>query len=480
MLPSQKTKRVLSIFILAMLNVSIMLSLRTLPIVAQLGLSCLFFFAVVALFFLLPCALVSAELATGWPKSGGIYIWVREALGDRFGFFSIWMQWVHNVAWYPVILSFVAVTLAHVTYPELAENKVYILTVILGSFWGMTLLNYLGIKLSSQVSSYGVILGTILPGLFIIGLGAFWIFSDRPIFLNVSSQSLLPNFESMESLVFLAGLFLAFSGLEVSSSLAGEVKNPQKNYPRAIALAAFITFFLLVLGALSIACILPLDQINLVSGLMEALEKFLPTFGLESIFPFLGGLLIIGALAEVNSWLISPVKGLHATSLHGNLPPFFQKTNDHGTPTHLLFFQAMIVSITSLVFLFMPNISSGFWILTVLSAQSYLIMYIMMFIAGVRLRYVKPLVPRTYKIPFSNKGIWMVSCMGIGASIFAITIGFTPPEHLEVGSPLFYKLFLIIGLFIMCAIPLILYQFKKPEWFHSLAQIHAEKESEHL
>ncbi len=480
MLTPAKSRRVVSVFILALLNVSIMLSLRSLPIVAQLGLSCLFFFGIVALFFLLPCALTSAELATGWPKAGGIYIWVREALGDRLGFFSIWMQWVHNVAWYPVILSFVAVTIAHLTYPELAENKFYILTIILSSFWGMTFINYLGIKISSRVSSIGTMLGTILPGLFIVSLGAFWIFSKHPIAIDFSSQQILPSFASMDNLVFLAGLFLAFSGLEVSASLANEVKDPQKNYPKAIALAALITFVLLVLGALSIACILPVEKISLVAGLMEALEGFLPSFGLSFLFPILGALLLIGALAEVNSWLIAPIKGLHATSMHGNLPPFFQKVNTHGTPTHLLFFQASIVSISSLVFLFMPNISSGFWILTVLSSQSYLIMYITMFIAAIRLRYTKPLVHRTYKIPFSNKGIWVVGCMGMLASLFAILIGFEPPPHLDVGSPLFYKLFLLIGLFIMCIIPLILHRFKKPSWFLSVERAHEEKEMHDL
>jgi amino acid transporter len=120
-------RRVISVFMLAMLNVSIMASLRNLPLVAEYGLSAIVFFAIVALFFLIPCALVSAELATGWPKSGGIYIWIREALGDRWGFFAIWMQWVHNVAWYPVIMSFIAGTLAYIFSPSLAQNKVYIL-----------------------------------------------------------------------------------------------------------------------------------------------------------------------------------------------------------------------------------------------------------------------------------------------------------------------------------------------------------------
>ena len=461
---TNKPRRVLNVFILGMINVSMMLSLRSLPLISEFGLSSLFYFFIVAIFFLIPCALVSAELATGWPKAGGVYIWVREALGDRWGFFSIWMQWVHNVAWYPVILSFVATTLAYVIAPNLIENKFYVISVILFSFWGMTLLNYLGIKVSSWFSSLGVICGTIIPGIFIIALGVSWISGGNASQIDFKLSGLVPEFHGVGSFVFMAGLFLAFGGLEVSASLASEVNNPQRNYPRAIILAAVTTFVLLVLGALSIAVIIPSENLSLVGGLMEAFKTFLPHFHLEWLLPTLGILLIIGAIAEVNSWMISPVKGLHATAVHGNLPPFLQNLNKHGTPTHLLLFQAIIVSITSFIFLFMPSISSSFWILTALSAQSYLIMYILMFISAIRLRYTKPHVPRVYKIPFPHKGIWTASVMGIIASVFAISIGFVPPEQIEVGSKLFYVSFLVIGLIIMCTVPLFFYSLRKPSW----------------
>ena len=112
----------------------------------------------------------------------------------------------------------------------------------------------------------------------------------------------------------------------------------------------------------------------------------------------------------------------------------------------------------------MPSISSSFWILTALSAQSYLVMYILMFVSAIRLRYTKPHVPRVYKIPFPHKGIWIASILGIMSSTFAIIIGFVPPSQLHVGSILFYDSFLLIGLAIMCGIPLIFYKFRKPSW----------------
>lgn len=464
MIARSNSKRVISVFVLAMLNVSIMASLRNLPLVAELGYKMIFFFAIVAAAFLIPCALVSAELATGWTKSGGIYVWVREALGDRWGFFSIWMQWVHNVTWYPAILSFVAATLAYIISPELAENKAFIQSIVLIVFWGMTLINYFGIETSTIVSTVGVIAGTIIPGLFIISLGVIWLIMGHPTQIPFSTGALIPDFENWGNIVFLAGLFLAFSGLEVSAGYAGEVKNPQKNFPKAIMIAAGITLFLFMLGALSIAIVIPRENISLVSGLMEALKLYLSQYGLSWVLPVLAILLVVGAIAEVNSWIMGPVKALYTTSIHGNLPPFFQNLNKHGMPTHLLLFQAIIVTIVSFIILYMPTLSTSYWILTAISAQIYLIMYIFMFISAIRLRYTHPHVPRVYKIPHPHKGIWFVASLGMLASIFAIIIGFVPPTQLATGSRFVYHSFLFCGLLVMIAIPLIIYQFKKPSW----------------
>lgn len=458
------SKRVLSVFVLAMLNVSIMASLRNLPLVAEFGLSALFFFAVVALFFLVPCALISAELATTWPKEGGVYVWVREGLGDKWGFVAIWMQWVHNVAWYPAILSFVAITSTYLISPDLASSKPFVLSVILGGFWGMTFLNYLGLKTSSWFSTAGVIVGTIVPGTFIIFLGLQWLITDKPVQIPLTVEALIPSFKDLGNLSFLAGLFLAFAGLEVTASYANQVKNPKKNYPRAILLGALITFTLFMLGSLAIGIVIPKEEISLVQGVMEAFYYFLDSYQLAWLVPLMALLMIIGAVAEINSWIIGPVRGLFATAYHGNLPPFFQKVNKENVPTRLLLFQAILVSIVSLIFLYAPKISSGFWMLTALSAQSYLVMYILMFITAIKLRYSKASNTRPYSVPGGKVGMWLLGLMGISSSIFAILLSFVPPTSLNVGNPRTFVLLLSGGLFVMCALPLFIHLFKKKQW----------------
>ncbi|MGD2169979.1 MAG: amino acid permease [Chlamydiota bacterium] len=460
-----QNKRFLNVFVLAMLNMAIMSSLRNLTIVAEYGFASIFLYGVAALLFLFPAALVSAELATGWSKIGGIYIWVREAFGPRWGFFAIWMQWVHNVTWYPAILSFVAIMIAYIFNPTLAGSKAFILSVILIGFWLMTFFNFLGLKSSSILSTFGVIIGTILPGIFIIVLGAHWIIDQNPIQISFSYKSFFPDFTNVYNLVFLAGMFLAFGGLEVSAVHANEVKNPQKNYPRAILLSAVLTFFLFIFGSLSIAAVIPHEKLNLLKGVMNAFEFFLQQYNLRFLIPVIASFIIVGGIAELNTWIIGPVRGLYATSKHGDLPPFFQKLNKNKVPTRLLLFQSVIVSLASLVFLMMPTASDSFWILSALTAELYLIMYGFMFAAAIKLRYSHPHVERAYKIPYAHKGMWFVAGLGFITSVLAFFISFIPPGQLKITNIFSYELFLIGGVVIMTAIPLIIYQLKKPAWY---------------
>ncbi|MDX8431636.1 MAG: amino acid permease [Candidatus Algichlamydia australiensis] len=458
------SSRTITVPMLVLLNVSIMASLRNLPLVAEYGYSALFFFFVVGILFLVPSALVSAELATGWPKSGGIYIWVREAFGNKWGFFAIWMQWAHNLTWYPAILSFVAATLAYMMNPALADNPLFIIAIVLTSYWGMTYLNYRGIKTSGLFSSIGVVAGTILPGVFIILLAIYYVTTGNPVQIQFTAKSLIPDITRIQNLVFLGGFFLAFAGLEVSAGYAGEVHEPQKNFPKAIIIAAIIVFFLFMLGSLSVAYVIPGKEIQLVTGLMEAFKTFLDFYHLGFLLPVIGSLLILGAIAEVNAWIIGPIKALHMASLHGNLPPYFQKLNPHGVPTRLLFYQAIIVSFVSLIFLFLPSVSTSYWALTAIAAQMYLIMYVMMFIAAIRLRYARPDVPRPYKIPHPHKGIWLVASVGVLGSILGITLTCIPPSQIPTGNILLYESFIILGVLSMVALPFIFHRFKKPEW----------------
>jgi len=460
----KQARRFLNVPLLALLNLAVMTSLRNLPIVSEYGFGSSFFYLLVAVVFLFPAGLISAELATGWTRTGGVYIWVREAFGPGWGFFAIWMQWIHSVPWFPAILSFSASAFAFLIDPDLANNKLYLVICTLCGFWGFTFFNYFGLKTSSWFSAIGVICGTIIPGILLIVLGILWVAGGNPMQIEFSSSALIPPMHEIQNLVFLTGLFLAFGGLEVSAAHAREVENPQKTFPRSILIAGVVSLLLYSAGALAIAIMVPKDKISLVSGLMQAFSLFLGHFHLSWLIIPLGLMIVLGAVGELNAWIIGPIRSMHATSKHGDLPPFFQKLNKHGMPSNLLLFQGVVVTIACLVFYFMPSASSAFWILSAISVQLYLLMYILMFLAAIKLRYSHPDVPRPYRIPYRKHGIWFVGSLGVISSLFAFFMGFIPPGQLKVGSLVFYESFLIVGIFIMSLIPYLIFRFRKPDW----------------
>src|ERR1700730_163274 len=128
----------ISLFSLVLLVVAAIDSIRNLAASALFGSYLIFFFILSALIFLIPTALVAAELSAIFPEKGGVYHWVRSALGEKCGMMAIWLQWINTMVWYPTILSFIAGTAAYLINPELSQNKWYLISCILAVFWGIT------------------------------------------------------------------------------------------------------------------------------------------------------------------------------------------------------------------------------------------------------------------------------------------------------------------------------------------------------
>lgn len=445
-------KKVLSVFSLVMINVIAVDSLRTLPISAKLGLSLVSYYVIAAFAFFIPVALVAAELATAYPSTGGIYVWVREAFGKRAGFITIWLQWIYNVVWYPTILAFIAATLSYLVAPDLANNKFYLLGTVIGLFWLFTLLNCFGMRVSSIVSIVGATIGTVLPMLLIIGLALMWAIQGKPMAVDYPS-SWFPNFESLGNLSLFSAVLFGLIGMEMSAVHAEEVKNPQRDYPRALLYSTILIISTLSLGSLSIVVVVPNNNLSVVSGLIDAYSVFFTSYHMPWMTSVIAVLIILGGLSGVSAWIIGPTKGLLVSARDGSLPARFARTNKYGAPTTILFTQAIIVTILSTVFILLHSINAAYWMLSDLSAQMALLVYIIMFAAAIKLRYSKPDQPRGYTIPGGNKVMWFIAGLGTLCCISAMLVGFAPPSQIPIGNVFVFESFLVGGLVLFVLIP---------------------------
>ncbi len=321
----QHKRYALSVFSLTMITVGSVDSIRNLPATALFGSQLIVFFLIGAFFFLIPTALVSAELSSGWPVQGGVYIWVKEAFGKRVGLLAIWLQWIENVIWYPTILSFVAGSLGYLINPQLANNPYFLAMVICLSFWGATGVNLLGMRSSAFFSNLCALTGLLLPMALIIGLGGLWLFGNNPVQIKFDVASLMPHFEDLNIWVSLTAIMMSFCGIEIATVHANEVRNPQREFPKALIYSVFIILSTLILGSLAIAIVLPTKDINLVAGIMQAFDAFLQRYHLSWGMPIIAAMLIMGGLGSVSNWIIAPTKGLLVAAKDGNFPLRFQK-----------------------------------------------------------------------------------------------------------------------------------------------------------
>ena len=139
-----------------------------------------------------------------------------------------------------------------------------------------------------------------------------------------------------------------------------------------------------------------------------------------------------------------------------DLPPALHKINAQGVPKNFLILQAVIVSILSIAFLFLPTINSAYWIFLVLTTQLYLVMYFLLFAAVLKLRKSNPDTPRPFKVPGGVIGLWSFSIIGTLSSFFALVIAFFPPAQIEPGNKMIYIFSLIITMCVMIALPFLI------------------------
>ena len=145
----------------------------------------------------------------------------------------------------------------------------------------------------------------------------------------------------------------------------------------------------------------------------------------------------------------------------GYLPKSWQRTNEHGMPTRILVVQSGFSCLLSLAILYMPTVSSAFMLMSALAAQLYLIMYLLMFAAAIRLRYTRPDVERGYTIPGGKAGIWLVCGIAICTCIFVTVFGFIPPDAVSKNGAMAsakYIAFLVVGMAVFTAVPLYFYR----------------------
>lgn len=468
-MPSTRSPATITVVGLAMLNIVAVVSLDGPPTEAEYGLSAAFYYLFAAVFFLVPVSLVAAELTTAWPERGGVFRWAGEAFGARWGFLAIFLLIAQVTIWFPLVLTFAAISLAY-TGPEatvdqkLSGNQLYVLVSVLAVYWLATAIAARGVAAFTRVAKWGGIVGTIIPAAALVTLGIAYLLTGGESQIPLRWDDAIPDLSNVSNLALAASIFLFYSGMEMNAVHVQDVRNPDRGYPVAILFAALGTATILILGTLTIAFVVPREETGGTQSLLITFINAFHWFGLSWATPILAFALAIGVLAGIVTWVAGPSSAMHSVAKAGYLPTFFHAANKNGMPIRIMLVQAVAVSAVAVVFVFMPSVQAAFQILSQLAGLLYLVVYLTMFASAIYLRYRQPDRPRPYRVPGGLAGMWIIGGAGFVASALALASSLVPPSQIGIGSPARY-LGLLVGLAaLIITAPLLLFARRKPHW----------------
>jgi amino acid transporter len=408
---------------LSFLSINAILGLRNIAFASTIGPSALFYWIVAALIYFIPIGLIVAELSTTYPNQGGMGVWVRKAFGEKASFLCSWFFWIANFTYYPSLLLTTTIAIAYgINQPQMASHPMK--TAIISSviFWIVTLLTLKGTKMSGRLASIGAPLGVLVPAILIFGFGFYSMFSGEPSATHFTQSTIMPNNLSFGTIMFLSTLMFGFSGAEMLGTIAGNVRNPQKTFPRAIFITSIIIALVYILATVAFQFVITISSDQTATALYLFADKITSQFGLNFSLSQILGICFVLAFVGSLSFLILNPSVMIAESAKEVLPKNLLKENKDGMPSILVLGQAVAVTFILILSAFVPSVSKALNMLILMSTLAFFIPYVFLISAYIKLRMTDKKINRPFKIKSNLLAIFVAL---IGMISVVGTIGLT-------------------------------------------------------
>ena len=465
------TQIYISILALTLMNVTIIAGIGNDVQQAFYGLSSVTYFAIGAICFFIPTALVAAELASGWSNRGGIFRWVGEGLGKGWALTCLLILWFQTMINFGMGMPSYAATIMFYTpmydkavqFAQHPQHEVLIMTGFIILYWVLTFVATKGVKAFANVAKYGVLIGTFIPLALMIILTIVWLCEGHQPAIPMTPKGLIPKWNGMSTLALAAGVFFSYTGIDMNAAHIKQLKHPEKDFTKAMFISMILVFLIFVVGTVIIAMVVPENQINVIYTLNTVFRTLGATIGIPWLYMVLVWAGLCNVLASVITNMAGPSFMLGQAGGSGFLPHWFQEKNKHEMPAHLMYTQIAGMTIIAYLVKLLPNVEGFVIMLTQTITVLYLFYYILMFTTFLKLRYDQPNRPRAFKVPGGKFGAWFVAGLGLLSSIFGIILAIYPPAQVkaEVGSPVVYISVILILVAVILGICFVMYQLSK-------------------
>lgn len=438
-------KKVLRGLDMTLFTVCAILVIDTLAPSAAIGAPSISWWIITLVLFFIPYGLITAELGTTYPEEGGLYVWIKRAFGEKWAARSTWFYWINVALWMPSVYILFAGIFAQLFYPDLGLWPKIALGV--GMTWLTVWIGTLSLETGKWFPNLGAFLKALL--MVVIGLAAFVYAARHGVANDLSLPALLPRWDA--GLAFLPVIVYNFMGFELMSGAGEEMQDPGRDIPRAIITSGVLIAIFYLLGTLGMLMALPLEQLGLVSGIIDTLRVLFGETGMgNAAVTVLGVGALYTLLANMVTWTMGANRTAAEAANEGELPAIFGQLHPvHKTPVSAFIITGVVSTVVIVLYgLLAGSAEELFWTLFAFSSIVFLLPYLALFPAFLKLRSSDPDTPRPYRLPGGKAVAWLAAVLCelfiLQAIIFFIWVPGEPLDWAYAGPVLIGVLITVI------------------------------------
>lgn len=361
--------------------------------------------AALALFFLVPYALLFAETGAAFPQEGGPYVWVKLALGRSAAALTTLFYWVTNPIWLGGSLVFIAAeTWDGFVFP-IGSGTVADYAFKLVFIWAAILTAIVSLRRGKWITTAGAVVKVFALALFTF---TAVLYGARHGFQGLATAHFTPTTAGFLALIPI--LLFAYVGFEAPNAAGEEMHHPQRDVPVSLGRSATVAACCYLLPVLALLAVVPAEQVTGIGGFMEGARHVFSVYGgaAGTLLTLTAVMFVFALLTQGSAWMIvsdrmqamAAADGGFFTRALGAFHPRF------GTPvrTNLLSGVVATVFMAAAMQLAAGDAGAVFTVVLTVAVTTLLLSYLVIVPSLVVLRLRRPDVVRPYRVPYGNRG----------------------------------------------------------------------------
>ena len=402
------------LFDLVFFGVATVVSLDTIGYISSFGAQTFTWMLVLVPLFVLPYALLMAEMGGAFVREGGPYHWMRLAWGRAPAALGAVLYWITNPLWLGGSLAFLATEAWSSNLTKIEAGSVWDYVFKLVFIWMGILVAIISLKRGKWIPTIGAFVKIALVAIVCVTVG---IYALEHGIHGSGAGDFSPTLAVFLGAVPL--LIFAMSGFECGTAAGEEMRDAQRDVPRSIGASAIVSVGCYLLPILAILVVMPASKVSSVAGFMDAAARSFSVYGgAQDVLVDLAALaFIFTLLTQGAAWMMGSDRVLAAVGMDGTFPRALGVISDRfGTPVRVNLISGVVATVFSIVAI---NLASGsaattFEIVLTIAISTVLLSYLIIYPSAVRLRRLYPEVHRPFVVPGGNAGLWLCTVLATG------------------------------------------------------------------